>query len=554
MTDSLSNLITTDVATDVLVIGKGTSGRLTAQEIADQGFHVIVIDEANKDSETIKNFEIFKRLIECQPENISFALQESNPSNAIEYLSGTSLLHCQGMPGNFHLKLAQGNEILDKTVGAIVIATDYVRSSLYENYGLHPSEKIISQTQMEEILDSAHGQGLLGSKINNVAFVVGFGQEGNTLVMQRIMRCVRDLETHGCHSYIYVKNIKVAAEGLECLCCESRQEGAIYFKLLEKPHISSDGHSIVSTDPVLGKELELNPDLIVIEEAFVANRVHSRLAEVLRIDLGPWGFLQENNVHRFPVTTNREGIFVAGSSREVMNISGMKQDAANVALAVKQFLDQGQKVVPEYIGIVDKEKCCFCLTCFRCCPHGAIFLEDKPVISSLACQGCGICASECPQDAIQILAYQDDVIKDTLKQEIVNSQTPKIIAFCCENSSYEAGRAAQTFQHSLPRGLRMIKVPCAGKIDLDYLFTAFTHGADGVMVLSCHEGNCKSVRGNTFARHRVETLHHLMEEVGLAKERLMIATLASNMRHAFTKYACQMEETLQELGENPMAS
>jgi coenzyme F420-reducing hydrogenase delta subunit len=45
-----------------------------------------------------------------------------------------------------------------------------------------------------------------------------------------------------------------------------------------------------------------------------------------------------------------------------------------------------------------------------------------------------------------------------------------------------------------------------------------------------------------------------MEEVGLAKERLMIATLASNMRHAFTKYACQMEETLQELGENPMAS
>ncbi len=557
MTEQEPHLIMTDLSTDILVIGKGWSGVKTAQEISDQGYHVLMIDEEILGSENIPNYKMLERLNSSQPDKPSISFQEFDSIKDIEYLEGTRLIRCQGMPGNFSLKLAQGTEQFEKQVGAIVVATDYIRTSLFEDYGLQSSEKVISQSQLEIMLDSEKKEETKLSKTNNVAFVVGFGQEGNPLVMHRIMRCVQDLEDLSCQAYIYVKNIKVAAEGLERLYRDNRQKGAIYFKLSEGPKIAPDGQSITSYDPILDKEIELYPDLIVIEESFQSNPTHYRLSEILGIDIGPWGFLQENNVHRFPVTTNRQGIYVTGSSREVMNLSDMTKDAANVAVEIKKFLANGSKELLEYIGIVDKDKCCFCLTCFRCCPHGAIYLEDKPVISSIACQGCGICASECPQDAIQIVAYRDETIKEKLKKEIdqtKNELYPTIIAFCCENSSFESGMAAQAFQYALPPGLRMIKVPCAGKVDIDYLFTAFTQGADGVMVLACHEGNCQSVRGNTFAQQRVKNLHHLLEEVGLSKERLFFKTLASNMPHQFRQYSFQLEDTLNKIGKNPITS
>ncbi len=557
MIDSEPSLIKTDLSTNILVIGSGWSGIQSAQKISEQGYHVLMIDEENQSAETIPNYNILKWLNSDQQDKSSIDLQAFNDNHNIEYLSGSTLIHCQGMPGNFVLKFSQATDKFEKKVGAIVVATEYTRTSLFEHYGLPDSEKVISQSQLEMMLYSGEKDENRFPKTNNVAFLVGFGQEGDPLVMHRIMRCVQDLEDHDCQAYVYVKNIKVAAEGLERLYRDNRQKGAIYFKLSERPSISPDGQSITSYDPVLDKEIELYPDLIVVEESFQANHAHSRLSQILGIDIGPWGFLQENNVHRLPVATNRTGIFVTGSSREVMETSDMTRDAANVALEIRQFLNNGYKEIPEYIGIVDKDKCCFCLTCFRCCPHGAIYLEDRPVISSMACQGCGICASECPQDAIQIVAYQDEAIKANLKQEIEQAkknQAPVIIAFCCENSSFESGRAAQTFNYSLPEGLRMIKVPCAGKVDLDYLFTSFTHGADGVMVLACHEGNCRSVRGNSFAQQRVGNLHHLLEEAGLSKKRLVFATLASNMPHEFEKYTLQFEETLKKLGRNPITS
>jgi coenzyme F420-reducing hydrogenase delta subunit/Pyruvate/2-oxoacid:ferredoxin oxidoreductase delta subunit len=297
----------------------------------------------------------------------------------------------------------------------------------------------------------------------------------------------------------------------------------------------------------------LEPDLVVVEEKLETPPDAPQLAHLLRIDLGPWNFVQENNVHRFPVRSNREGIFVVGGSKDVADLMWSWTDAANAALEVHKFLGRGTKLVPESKAVVDKEKCCFCLTCYRCCPHGAITWEDKPVISTLACQACGICASECPQDAIQIRAFEDQNIKSQLEQSLSDvPESPGIVAFCCENSSLEALKMAQRFGLNLPAGLKTIHVPCAGKVDLDYLFTAFLKGADGVLVLTCHPGNCKSVRGNTFAGWRVENVQRMLTNAGMDKNRLRFATLASNMGHELSGILNEMEADLKNLGPSPL--
>jgi coenzyme F420-reducing hydrogenase delta subunit len=107
---------------------------------------------------------------------------------------------------------------------------------------------------------------------------------------------------------------------------------------------------------------------------------------------------------------------------------------------------------------------------------------------------------------------------------------------------------ARIFGRSLPEGLQMIKVPCAGKVDVDYILTAFRAGADGVLVLACHKDNCKSQQGNLFAEWRVEHAGNMLEETGLEKERLRFATIASNMPVEFVRIIREMEDKLNQLG------
>ena len=537
----------TDVNTRVLVIGGAWSGARTAAELVDQGYGVTLVEEAPTLAKAREASSFYSRLLPDRDTPLLETVQKVEDMDHIELLTSASLLHVDGLPGNFRVKLNVGGQIKDLDVGAVVVATDIEARPAFQTYGLTPGDKVVGLSELESTLQSRPPQDA------KVAFLAGFCDDGSPLSMERIMRSALQVQEGGSQAYVYVRNIKVAAEGLEKLYKTTRDKGVLYFKLQDKPELDGDGSSLVFLDPVLSQQVELKPDLMVVEDQLAANHLNQRLAELLRIDLGPGNFIQENNVHRFPVHSNREGIFVAGGSRDALSLPDTLADVGNVALEVARFLNDGHKSVPEHMGIVDREKCCFCLTCYRCCPHGAITWEDKPVISSIACQGCGICASECPQDAIQIVSFEDDTIKQAIKAHLAaQAEGPTIIAFCCENSSLEAGHMAQTFNRPLPAGLKMIKIPCAGKVDLDYIFTAFLNGADGVMVLSCHPGNCKSVRGNTFASWRVDNAYRMLDNAGMNHSRLLTASLASNMDVEFSELATRMEASLNELGPSPL--
>ena len=156
-------------------------------------------------------------------------------------------------------------------------------------------------------------------------------------------------------------------------------------------------------------------------------------------------------------------------------------------------------------------------------------------------------------DAIQLVDYQDAQIKhEILAAQQTESTVPQIITFCCQNSAYEAGEMARLFGNVLPEGLQMIKVPCAGKVDVDYILTAFQAGADGVLIFACHKDNCKSQQGNTFAQWRVEDAGRMLEEIGLERERLQFATIASNMPVEFFRITRELEDKLKKLGPSPI--
>jgi heterodisulfide reductase subunit A-like polyferredoxin/coenzyme F420-reducing hydrogenase delta subunit len=535
--------------TSVVVLGARWTGIKAAAELADLGYGVILADHGPK----LGGDALSDHLVSSNGDKLSTLLDGVKAHEAIESLLSTRLISLSGLPGDYLVRLQQDDAVFERSVGAVIVALEAENVCLVEEYGLCQAENILSQSEIEAMF-TATGEDKQrpSDSIKDVVFVVGLHDEQNPLVMERTIRSALRLQgLDGCQATVLVNNVKLAETGLEVLYKQSREAGVLYFKLRQGPQITQNGSNlrIHFLDPALRHDVELTPDVLVVEEAFRPHPEAAHVAEILGIDRDAEGFLQPDNIHFYPVRTNREGIYVIGSTRQPCNLRDAWTDVENMVLEIRQLLGEGKKLVPTDKVKIHRGKCTLCLTCVRVCPHNAISWDNRAVISTVACQGCGICASECPMDAIQLIEYSDDEIKAQILASVdKETDGPRMIVFCCQNSAFEAAHMAEAFQMSTPDGLQTIKVPCAGKVDVDYVLKAFHAGADGVMILACHKDNCKSQRGNTFAGWRVEDARRMLSEIGLEEDRLAFATIASNMPVEFVRIIKEMEDKLKQLG------
>ena len=105
---------------------------------------------------------------------------------------------------------------------------------------------------------------------------------------------------------------------------------------------------------------------------------------------------------------------------------------------------------------------------------------------------------------------------------------------------------------SYPTNIKIIKLPCTGKIDVLYLLRAFQSGADGVYVAGCMEGDCHYLTGNLRARQRVEYAKKILDEVGVGGERLEMYNMSAAQGPRFVEVANEMNEKIKNLGPSPI--
>ena len=103
-----------------------------------------------------------------------------------------------------------------------------------------------------------------------------------------------------------------------------------------------------------------------------------------------------------------------------------------------------------------------------------------------------------------------------------------------------------------PINVKIIRLPCTGKIDVMYLLRAIQQGADGVYVVGCLEGTCHYNEGNLRCRERVNHVRMLLEEIGIEAERVRMYNLSSGEGPTFAAYAKEMTENIMALGPNPL--
>lgn len=103
-----------------------------------------------------------------------------------------------------------------------------------------------------------------------------------------------------------------------------------------------------------------------------------------------------------------------------------------------------------------------------------------------------------------------------------------------------------------PANIKIIRVPCTGKVDVLYILHAFEKGADGVYVVGCMEGECHFNSGNLRARKRVEQAKSILNTIGIGGERVEMFNLSSAEGPKFAQYATEMTERIRNLGPNPI--
>jgi len=419
-----------------LVIGGGLSGMVSAVSLAEQGFEVELVE---KEAELGGNLRY-----------VHFALDGSDPQTYLKLLIEKVATHkliklhllsevmaVSGHVGHFKSEIRNPKSKITIEHGVVIVATGGVESKPTE-YLYGQDERVITQRELEEKLATPNPEPRTPKSVVMIQCVGSRTEERpycsriccsqavkNALKLKEINPDIevfilyRDIRTYGFREEYYYK---------------AREAGVVFIRydVDKKPEIrnsnpeprtpkpetrnpnpeSRNPLEVDVFDPILGRNLVLSADMVVLAPAIVSHPENEKLAPLLKVTLNAERFFLEAHMKLRPVDFATEGMFLCGLAHSPKDISesiAQAQAAAGRAATIlaKDYLDVGGVV-----SVIDGDKCVACLTCIRMCPYDVPAINEKGVaeIEAAKCQGCGICASECPAKAIQLMHYKDEQV------------------------------------------------------------------------------------------------------------------------------------------------
>ena len=334
----------------------------------------------------------------------------------------------------------QKEEIVERKVGAIVVATGYDvmdPTSVYE-YGYDQSPDVITTLEMERLISSSgptKGEILRPSnqqKPNSVTFILCVGSRDET----QCTWCCRI----GCMTalkQVYLLREKLG-EDVEINVCynDLRSFGKGYEEFYRKVrglhtnmfrgHPSEvrtmkDNLKIDIFDTTTSKLFEIKTDMVVLVPAMMPRTDATEFSRLLHLTLSGDGFFLEAHPKLRPVDTFVNGIFIAGCCQGPKDIQDTVSQASAAASRAATILSQEELEIDPLIAMVDEDACTGCGICVEVCPYEARTLNERKRIAEVndaLCAGCGGCIAACPSNASihknftkkQLLNMVDDIM------------------------------------------------------------------------------------------------------------------------------------------------
>jgi heterodisulfide reductase subunit A len=329
----------------------------------------------------------------------------------------------------------QKEEILERNVGAIIVATGYDLldpTEVYE-YGYDVSPDVITTLEMERLISSSgptKGEILRPStqqKPKSVTFILCVGSRDET----ECTWCCRI----GCMTalkQVYLLKEKLGEDAEINVCYNDlRSFGKGYEEFYRKVrglHTNmfrgspsevrpmKDALRIDIFDTTTSKLFEIKTDMIVLVPAMIPRADTTEVSRLLHLTLSGDGFFLEAHPKLRPVDTFVNGIFIAGCCQGPKDIQDTVSQASGAASRAATILSQEELEIDPIIAVVDEDICSGCGICVSVCPYNAIERIEEDVngkkvihakINEGLCQGCGTCVSACPSSAIQQRGFKD---------------------------------------------------------------------------------------------------------------------------------------------------
>ena len=128
------------------------------------------------------------------------------------------------------------------------------------------------------------------------------------------------------------------------------------------------------------------------------------------------------------------------------------------------------------------------------------------------------------------------------------SWEPKIVAFLCNWCSYAGADLAGVSRLQYPTNVRIIRVPCSGRIDPLYIVRVLQEGIDGVLVSGCHPGDCHYISGNLVARRKFALLKSYLDYLGIEPGRVQFSWVSASEGSRFAALIEKVVEDVRALG------
>ena len=125
---------------------------------------------------------------------------------------------------------------------------------------------------------------------------------------------------------------------------------------------------------------------------------------------------------------------------------------------------------------------------------------------------------------------------------------PKILGFLCRWCSYAGADLAGTSRKKYPANIRIIKIPCSGRIDPLLVIRALRSGFDGVLVSGCHPGECHYLTGNLHARRKFAMIKSFLSYIGIEGDRANFTWCSASEGERFAKVIKSVTEKIRALG------
>ncbi|PLX54260.1 MAG: 4Fe-4S ferredoxin, partial [Desulfobacteraceae bacterium] len=401
-----------------LVIGGGVAGMNAALSLGNQGFNTVLVEKeaelggySRKLHHTIEGADIqvyLKNLID-----------ETTGHDKIEVLTGAKITGFEGFKGNFATEVALNSGAEKRRIehGVFIVATgagEYQpKEYLYED-----DERVVTQVELSDILEEKGA-----ADLDSVVMIQCVGSrndenvECSRICCQNAVKNALHIKKLNPDTQVYVMYRDIRTYGLlEDYFTEAREQGVIFIRFEKDapPDVqsSSEGMLVTVKDHILQQNIEIRADLVALSAGMVAEDT-TEVSQVMKLNRNTEGYFIEAHVKLRPVDMPSDGVFLCGTAHGPKLITEAISQAQAAASRAVTFLAKDAIKLSAITAKVDTDHCVKCLTCVRACPFGVpeFNTNEKLIeINEAICHGCGVCASICPRQTIQLSYYDDDQI------------------------------------------------------------------------------------------------------------------------------------------------